>query len=134
MIKKSQIANHPSKRGRRRLLKVANHPLVTDASGRKKTEIWIGLAQVRQKAGGPLGQHDQAFVTVLAPAPSREAFRRRVKTGLSDLALQLVRLERAKPLRIWLSSYNPDESLLELAEQAERIGAATFDTFHTFPG
>lgn len=96
-------------------------------------ELWIGLAEVRQRAGASvLLDRNQAFVNALAPASDLDSFRLAVERGLDEMGFDLIALEDAESLRARQVSFQVAEDLLQLAAEVEVTGATRFGTFHTW--
>ncbi len=96
-------------------------------------EVWIGLALVKQRErDGALGDADQAYVNVLAPAMDGLDFRAQVKQAVKELQLTLIRLDDAETMKARLSKHHIHKDLRNLAKEAERTGLARFDIFQTF--
>jgi hypothetical protein len=96
-------------------------------------ETWIGLAEVRQRAGASvLLDRNQAFVNVLAPAGDFDSFRLAVERALAEMGFDLIALEDAESLRARQVSFEVAEDLLQLAVEVEVTGATRFGTFHTW--
>ena len=97
--------------------------------------MWIGLAKVGQKSRpGILGASEGAYTNAIAQAVSKESFRFKVKGGVAELGLRLMRLERAETLNARLAKYSLDAELTKVAEEAVKTGRAGFGTFHAFGG
>lgn len=96
-------------------------------------EVWIGLAEVRQRPGaGVLLDRNAAAVNVLALAQEAQGFTAAATSALDKLGFDLVAMEDAEPLRVRLQTHSVDEALLALAEEVETTGDPQFGTFHTW--
>lgn len=96
-------------------------------------EVWIGLAEVRQRPGaGVLLDRNAAAVNVLALAADAQGFTAAATSALGKLGFDLVDMEDAEPLRLRVQKYSVDEALLTLAKDVERTRRPMFGTFHTW--
>lgn len=96
-------------------------------------EVWIGLAEVRQRPGaGSMLDRNEAVTNVLALATSEEAFRTAASIALSALGFDLVTLEEAEPLDVRRQAYVVSDELLLLAAEVRDTGTARFGKFHTW--
>jgi hypothetical protein len=96
-------------------------------------ELWIGLAEVRQRAGaGILLDRNQAYVNVLAPARDVDGFRLAVERALDEMGFDLIEFEDAESFRARQASFRMGEDLLRLAAEADATGATRLGTFHTW--
>lgn len=89
----------------------------------KQTDLWIGIAKVKQNArNGVLGNVDQAYTNVIGLAKNKPDFRSQVKQSVEALKLQLLRLEEAEPLKIHLTKFTMHEELSALVKEVEEKG------------
>ena len=96
-------------------------------------EVWIGLAEVRQRPGaGVLMDRNQAVVNVLALCRDEREFRAAVAVALSEAGFDLVDLEDPESLEERRSKYVVDDALLALAERVMSTGSPQFGRFHTW--
>lgn len=96
-------------------------------------EVWIGLADVRQRAGaGVLLDRNQAIVNVLAIAIDEHQFSQIVRATLDGRGFDLIQLEDPEPLAQRAEQFIVAEELLRLAEEVRRTGLPQFGTFHTW--
>lgn len=96
-------------------------------------DVWIGLALVKQhKRNGALGDADQAYVNVLAPAIDGSDFRAKVRKALKELELTLIKLDDAETMKARLSKHHIHRDLRNLAKEAKQTGLPRFDIFQTF--
>jgi hypothetical protein len=100
---------------------------------RKKRELWIGSAHVKQPhRNGTLGDADEAYVNVIALAADRSGFRRQVKKEVESLGLMLLRLKDGETLERRLSRHSIHQDLSRLSQEVQRTGQVAFDVFCTF--
>lgn len=96
-------------------------------------EVWIGLADVRQRPGASmLMDRNEAVVNVVAMANTVLAFKQAIETALTDIGFDLIDLEDPEPLRVRQEQFEVSEELLRLAGDTRRDGIARFGDFHTW--
>ena len=96
-------------------------------------EVWIGVAEVRQRAGaGVLMDRNEAFVNVLANASGEPSFRAAVSVALHGLGFDLVSVEDPEPLSRRREHYLVTADVLELAEEVKRRGLPRLGDFYTW--
>jgi hypothetical protein len=111
---------------------------ITTTQGRRMSaaaneHVWIGLAELRQRAGaGVLLDRNNAFTNVLALAQNVDGFRDAVARALAEEGFDLVDLEDAEPLHLRLMTHSVDEELLKLASEVQRTGQPLFGRLHTW--
>ena len=101
--------------------------------GANRKELWIGFVKVAQPTGnGVLGRADRAYTNAVGMASGRAGFRATVKEALSELGLELIRLEDAESLAARLSKFSIDQELCELAKELANTDRVGFGTYHAF--
>jgi hypothetical protein len=96
-------------------------------------EIWIGLAEVRQRSGaGVLMDRNEAFVNVLAFAGNESTFAENVRRALDEIGFDLVELEDPEPLQKRRESFVVSEDLLRLAKEVQLYRSPRVGEFYTW--
>lgn len=96
-------------------------------------QVWIGLAEVRQRPGAQvLMDRNHAVVNVLALSRDEREFRATVASALSAAGFDLVDLEDPESLQVRRSRYMVDDGLLLLADRVLSTGTPQFGNFHTW--
>ena len=96
-------------------------------------EVWIGLAEVKQRSGAAmLMDRNEAIVNVLAMADSPSAFHQAAESALAKIGFDLVNLEDVESLRRRREQFQVADELLALAKEVARDGVARFGAFHTW--
>ena len=102
-------------------------------TGMTNCEVWIGLAEVRQRPGaGVLMDRNEAFVNVLALAQDEATFHSAAAATLDTLGFDCVDLEDPEPLRLRVAQYVVDEKLIALAQEVRATGETRLGTFNTW--
>jgi hypothetical protein len=69
----------------------------------------------------------------LAFANSKLDFRKKVKNKLTQMGLELKRLEGAEPFKDRVSKFRPSKEIQEISKRlASQRGTVEFSTFHTY--
>ena len=100
---------------------------------KRRDEVWIGLAEVRQRPGASvLMDRNEAFTNVLALADSGTGFTEAVRRALDQMGFDLVELEDPEPLRQRQQKFTVADELLSLAQCVKASGRTAFGTWHTW--
>jgi hypothetical protein len=96
---------------------------------------WIGMAEIRQRAGCfPLGDGQfGAFVHALALASSGEEFASLLDAHLESLDLKLHSLSEIESFDARCSNADLDPAIISLAQQLGEGRSILLDEFYVFP-
>jgi hypothetical protein len=110
------------------------HIIRTPNKSNKKTEVWIGLIEVKQKKdiAGPL-KNKGAYVNALSWASSVAEYRANIKKAIKECNLAFVNMQRPELLNERLKKFRLKKPIIKLGNLVRRTKKTRFGTFHSFP-